>query len=133
MSKSVTKDRQRSLAIHTNRGIMRFSFVSVGPFRAFVSDVDTIPLTSSEGGLARRASEVRGAARRLSRPGAFDIDGCSPRAWGQDGCPRTRDMSPAGVVGTRPRGIYPPGNRGCTTYQAVVPGGLSGDRLEGGR
>ena len=77
MSKSVTKDRQRSLAVHVNRGIMRFSFVSVGLARAFVSDVDTIPLTSSEGGLAGRASEVRGAGRRLSRPGTFDIDGCS--------------------------------------------------------
>ena len=77
MSKTVTKDRQCSLAVNMNRGIMRFSFVSVGPLRAFVSDVDTIPLTSSEGGLAGRASEVRGAGRRLSRPGTFDIDGCS--------------------------------------------------------
>lgn len=52
MSKSVTKDCQRSLAVNMNRGIMRFSFVSVGPFRAFVSDLDTIPLTSSADGLA---------------------------------------------------------------------------------
>ena len=42
MSKSVTKDCQRSLALHENRGIMRFSFVSVCPFRAFVTDLDTI-------------------------------------------------------------------------------------------
>ena len=42
MSKSVTKDRQHSLPAHTNRGIMRFSFVNVCPFRAFVSDLDTI-------------------------------------------------------------------------------------------
>ena len=42
MSKSVTKDRQRSSAVHVNRGIMRFSFVNVCPFRAFVSDLDTI-------------------------------------------------------------------------------------------
>ena len=42
MSKSVTKDCQHSLPAHTNRGIMRFSFVNVCPFRAFVSDLDTI-------------------------------------------------------------------------------------------
>lgn len=42
MSKSVTKDRRHSLLAHTNRGIMRFSFVSVCLFRAFVSDLDTI-------------------------------------------------------------------------------------------
>jgi len=54
MSKSVTKDRQCSLAVHANRGIMRFSFVGVGPARAFVSDLDTIPLTSSVDGLAER-------------------------------------------------------------------------------
>ena len=42
MSKSVTKDRQHSLPAHMNCGIMRFSFVSVCPFRAFVSDLDTI-------------------------------------------------------------------------------------------
>ena len=42
MSKSVTKGRQHSLPAHANRGIMRFSFVSVCPFRAFVTDVDTI-------------------------------------------------------------------------------------------
>ena len=54
MSKMVTKDRQHSLVVYMNRGIMRFSFVGVGPFRAFVSDVDTIPLTSSADGLAER-------------------------------------------------------------------------------
>ena len=42
MSKMVTKDYQRSLTVHMNRGIMRFSFVGVGSLRAFVSDVDTI-------------------------------------------------------------------------------------------
>ena len=42
MSKSVTKDLQHSLVAHANRGIMRFSFVSMCPFRAFVSDLDTI-------------------------------------------------------------------------------------------
>ena len=42
MSKMVTKDCQRSLAVNMNRGIMRFFFVSVGPFRAFVTDLDTI-------------------------------------------------------------------------------------------
>lgn len=52
MSKSVTKDFQHSLAVQANRGIMRFSFVSMCPFRAFVSDLDTIPLTSSADGLA---------------------------------------------------------------------------------
>ena len=56
MSKTVTKDRQRSLAVHMNRGIMRFSFVGVGPFRAFVSDVDMIPPISSVDGLAERPS-----------------------------------------------------------------------------
>jgi len=56
MSKTVTKDRQCSLAVHMNRGIMRFSFVSMCPLRAFVSDVDTISLTSSAGGLAERPS-----------------------------------------------------------------------------
>lgn len=54
MSKSVTKDRQRSLAVHMNREIMRFSFVSMCPLRAFVSDVDTISLTFSAGGPAER-------------------------------------------------------------------------------
>ena len=114
-----------------NRGIMRFSFVGVGSLRAFVSDVDTIGSFPSRADRPSGPREGRGVGRRPSRPGTFDIDGCSPRAWGQDYRPRTRDMSPAGVVGSRPRGIYPPGNRGCTTYQAVVPGGLSGDRLEG--
>lgn len=52
MSKTVTKDRQHALAVNMNRGIMRFSFVGVGPFRAFVSDLDTIPLTSPADGLA---------------------------------------------------------------------------------
>ena len=52
MSKTVTKDLQHSLAVQANRGIMRFSFVNVCPFRAFVSDLDTIPLTSSAAGLA---------------------------------------------------------------------------------
>ena len=42
MSKTVTKDRQYSLTVNMNRGIMRFSFVNVCPFRAFVSDLDTI-------------------------------------------------------------------------------------------
>ena len=103
MSKMVTKDRQRSLAVHMNRGIMRFSFVGVGPFRAFVSDVDTIGSFPSRVSRPSGPREGCGVGRRLFRPGTFDIDGCSPRAWGQDGCPRTRDMSPAGVVGTRPR------------------------------
>ena len=42
MSKSVTKGHRHSLAVHANRGIMRFSFVSMCPFRAFVTDLDTI-------------------------------------------------------------------------------------------
>ena len=42
MSKSVTNDLQHSLLLYANRGIMRFSFLSVRPFRAFVSDLDTI-------------------------------------------------------------------------------------------
>ena len=42
MSKTVTKDRQYSLTVNMNRGIVRFSLVRVGPFRAFVSDLDTI-------------------------------------------------------------------------------------------
>ena len=42
MSKSVTKDRQHSLTVNMNRGIVRFSFVSVRPFRVFVTDLDTI-------------------------------------------------------------------------------------------
>jgi len=54
MSKMVTKDRQRSSAVHVNLGIMRFSFVRVGPARAFVSDVDKILLISSVDGLAER-------------------------------------------------------------------------------
>jgi len=54
MSKMVTKDCQRSLAVHVNRGIMRFSFVSVGPARSFVSDLDMIPLISSVDGPAER-------------------------------------------------------------------------------
>ena len=54
MSKTVTKDRQCSSAVHMNRGIMRFSFVGVGPFRAFVSDLDMIPLISSVDGPAER-------------------------------------------------------------------------------
>ena len=57
MSKMVTKDRQCSLAVHMNRGIMRFSFVSVGPLRAFVSDVDTI------GSFLSRADWPSGPAR----------------------------------------------------------------------
>ena len=56
MSKTVTKDRQHALAVNMNRGIMRFSFVNVCPFRAFVSDLDTIPLTSSTDRLAERPS-----------------------------------------------------------------------------
>lgn len=56
----------------------------------------------------RAAPEVRGVGRRLSRPGTLDIDGRSPRVRGQDGCPRTRDMSSAGVVCTRPRGTSSP-------------------------
>ena len=108
MSKTVTKDRQCSSAVHVNRGIMRFSFVGVGPFRAFVSDVDTIGSFPSRADRPRGPREGRGVGRRLSRPGTFDIDGCSPRVRGQDDRPRTRDMSPAGVVGTRPRGMSPP-------------------------
>ena len=56
MSKMVTKDCQRSLTVHMNRGIIRFSFVGVGSLRAFVSDVDMIPLISSVDGLAERPS-----------------------------------------------------------------------------
>ena len=113
MSKMVTKDCQCSSAVHMNRGIMRFSFVSMGPFRAFVSDVDTIGSFPSRADRPSGPSEGRGVGRRLSRPGTFDIDGCSPRVRGQDGCPRTRDMSPAGAVCTRPRGTSPPGRPGC--------------------
>ena len=46
--------------------------------------------------------------RRLFQPGTFDIDGRSPCAWGHDGRPRTRDVSPLGTIGTRPRGMSPP-------------------------
>ncbi len=61
----------------------------------------------------RAAPEGRGVGRRLSLPGTFDTGGCSPRAWGQNGRPRTRDASPAGVVCIRPRGMSPPGHPGC--------------------
>ena len=110
MSKTVTKDRQHSLAVNMNRGIMRFSFVSMGPLRAFVSDLDTIGSFPSRASRPSGPREGCGVGRRLSRLGTFDIDGCSPRVRGQDGCPRTRDMSPAGVVGTRPRGVSPAGH-----------------------
>ena len=95
MSKMVTKDRQRSLAVHMNRGIMRFSFVSMGPLRAFVSDVDTIGSFPSRASRPSGPREGRGVGRRPSRPGTFDIDGCSPRVRGQDGCPRTRGLHPS--------------------------------------
>ena len=62
MSKTVTKDRQRSLAVHMNRGIMRFSFVGVGSLRAFVSDVDTIGSFPSRADRPRGPSEGRGVA-----------------------------------------------------------------------
>ena len=113
MSKSVTKDCQHSLVVQANRGIMRFSFVGVGPFRAFVSDLDTIGSLPPRMDWLSGPREGRGVGRRLSRPGTFDIDGCSPRLWGQDGRPRTRDMAPAGVVCTRSRGMSPPGHPGC--------------------
>lgn len=62
MSKTVTKDRQRSSAVHMNRGIMRFSFVGVGPFRAFVSDVDTIGSFLSRASRPSGPREGRGVA-----------------------------------------------------------------------
>ena len=62
MSKLVTKDRQCSLALHMNRGIMRFSFVGVGSLRAFVSDVDTIGSFPSRADRPRGPSEGRGVA-----------------------------------------------------------------------
>ena len=74
MSKSVTKDCQRSLAVNMNRGIMRFSFVSVGPFRAFVSDLDTIGSLPPRMDWLSGPREGRGVGRRPSRPGTFDID-----------------------------------------------------------
>ena len=74
MSKSVTKGRQRSLVVYMNRGIMRFSFVGVGPFRAFVSDVDMIGSFPSRADRPSGPREGRGVGRRLSRPGTFDID-----------------------------------------------------------
>ena len=74
MSKMVTKDRQRSLAVNMNRGIMRFSFVSVGPLRAFVSDLDTIGSLPPRMDWLSGPREGRGVGRRLSRPGTFDID-----------------------------------------------------------
>ena len=63
---------------------MRFSFASARPFRAFVTDLDTIRLVPVSGGQAGPRPEARCVSRRLSRPGIFDIDGCSPRARGQD-------------------------------------------------
>ena len=77
MSKMVTKDRQRSLAVNMNRGIMRFSFVSVGPFRAFVSDVDMIGSFPSRADRPSGPREGRGVGRRPSRPGTFDINGAN--------------------------------------------------------
>ena len=106
-------------------------------FRQCVS----VPSLCRRFGHDRLVPVLRGLAERLLRyvawtegslgRGHFDIDGCSPRVRGQDGCPRPRDMSPAGVVCTRPCGTSLPGKRGCMTYQAMVQGGLSGDRLEG--
>ena len=96
-------------------------------------------------GLAKRPLEVSGVGRRRSplgrgdsartelvtplnkalssRPGRFDIDGCSSRARGHDGLPQTRDVSPPGAISPRPRGISRP------VPQAVCTGDIGWRRM----
>ena len=110
MSKSVTKGRRHSLPAHANRGIMRFFFVSMCPFRAFVTDLDTIgsflsredwpsnpvrDVVWAEGSLGREHSTLMGAVHASGdRPIKYVTSTfekrCSPRVWGQDGALRRR-------------------------------------------
>ena len=87
MSKSVTKDRRHSLPAHTNRGIMRFSFVSVRPFRAFVSDLDTI------GPFLSRVDWPSGPLRRV--------------AWAEGSLLSAEDIRHRRVQFTSPRTRWP--------------------------
>ena len=125
MSKSVTKGRRHSLPAHANRGIMRFSFVSVDPFRAFVTDSDTIGLFLScadlryvawaEGSLGRGHSTSMGAVHAFGDRMTVSERVTCPRAPSAPG--RAERPRRETVVARRIR-----------PWRRV---GLSGDRLEG--
>ena len=131
MSKSVTKDRQRSSAVHMNRGTMRFSFVRMCPLRAFVSDVDTIGSFPSRADRPSGPCEGRGVAEgplgrgHSTSTGAVHTFGDRMAVPGRVTCPRLEWLAPGRAECPRP------GTLVATTCQAAAPGGLSGDCLEG--
>ena len=114
MSKMVTKDCQRSLAVHVNRGIMRFSFrqCGAGPILCIRFGHDPAHFLRGWTGRAALLRDVAWAERSPGR-GHSTSTGAVHAAGDRMAIPERVPRSRLEWLAPRPRGVSPPGHPGC--------------------